>query len=66
MREALDPNDGIDMALPPDDQLTGELTAPKWRVMSGARIRVESKDDIKKRIKRSTDCAVAVIQAPER
>lgn len=61
-RELLDPLDGVDIALPPDDELTGELTTPKWRVMSGARIQVESKVDIRKRIKRSTDCADGVIQ----
>lgn len=61
-REILDPDSGYEMALPPDDELTGELTAPKWRVMSGARIKVESKDEIKRRIKRSTNCADAVIQ----
>lgn len=63
MREMLDPNSGLDIALPPDDELTGELTAPKWRVQSGARIQIESKDDIRKRLKRSTDNADAVIQA---
>jgi hypothetical protein len=62
MREMLDPLDGVEIALPPDDELTGELTAPRWRVASGARIQVESKDEVRKRIKRSTDCADAVIQ----
>lgn len=63
MRELLDPIDGEPIALPPDDELTGELTTPKKRVTSGAKIQVESKDDIKKRLKgRSTDSADAVIQ----
>jgi len=48
--------------LPPDDELTGELVAPKWKVMSGGKIQVESKDDIKKRIGRSTNYADTVIQ----
>ena len=39
------------VALPPDDMLTGDLTAPKWRVTSGGRIQVESKDEIRKRAK---------------
>ena len=63
MREMLDPASGHDVALPPDDRLTGDLTAPHWRVMSGGRILVESKDDIKKRIGRSTDDGDAVVQA---
>lgn len=50
-------------ALPPDDQLTGDLTAPKWRVMAGSRIRVESKEDVVKRLGRSTDDGDAVVMA---
>ena len=63
MRELLDPANGFDIELPPDDLLTGDLTAPHWRVTSGGRIQVESKDEIRKRIGRSTDSADAVIQA---
>lgn len=63
LRELLDPANGFDICLPPHDQLTGDLTAPKWRVVSGGRIQVESKDDIKKRLGRSTDHGDAVIQA---
>lgn len=51
------------IALPPDDQLTGDLVAPKWRVMSGGKVKIESKDEIRKRINRSTDDGDAVIQA---
>lgn len=71
LREMLDPESGDDVALPPDDKLTGDLTAPHWRVMSGGRIRVESKtgnkDDpdsgVKKRLGRSTDDGDAVVMA---
>jgi len=49
--------------LPPDDTLTGDLTAAHWRVQSGSRILVESKDDIRARIGRSTDAGDAVVQA---
>jgi len=63
LREILDPGSGIPVALPPDDLLTGDLVAPKWKVMSGGRIQVESKDDIKKRIGRSTDDGDAVVMA---
>lgn len=61
LREALDPKGGLDLALPPDDRLTGDLLAPHWRVMSGGRIQVESKDDIRKRLGRSTDDADACV-----
>jgi hypothetical protein len=63
LRELLDPDSGEDVALPPDDMLTGDLTAPHWRVMSGGRIQVESKDDIIKRLGRSTDDGDAVAMA---
>ncbi|NUP47541.1 MAG: hypothetical protein HOW97_09560 [Catenulispora sp.] len=63
LRELLDPAYGHDLALPPDDLLTGDLTAPHWRVLSGGKIQVESKDDIRKRIGRSTDDGDAVVQA---
>lgn len=69
LREMLNPAYGENIALPPDDELTGDLTAPKWRVQSGGRIRVESKDDIRKRLGRSPDCgdgvALAFWQEPE-
>ncbi len=63
MRERLDPNSGIPTALPPDDLLTGDLTAPHWRINSTGRIQVESKDDIKKRLGRSPDSGDSVVMA---
>ena len=63
LREQLDPAYGATLALPPLDSLTGDLTAPHWRVNSTGRIQVESKDDIRKRLGRSTDDGDAVIQA---
>lgn len=64
MREILDPSAGAVVCLPDDDELLGDLTAPKAAdVMSGGKMRVESKDDIRKRIGRSTDRADAVVQA---
>lgn len=63
MREALDPDEGDDLALPPDDMLTGDLTAPHWKVVGKGLIQVESKDEIRKRLGRSTDSGDAVIQA---
>lgn len=63
LRELLDPAYGATLALPDDDLLIGDLTAPHWRVLSGGKIQVESKDEIRKRLGRSTDSADAVIQA---
>ena len=63
LREMLDPGSGEEIALPADDNLTGDLTAPHWRMMSGGRIQVERKDDIRKRIGRSTDDGDAVMMA---
>lgn len=63
MRQLLDPAFSSNIALPPDDELTGELMTPKWKMMSNGVVRVESKDDILKRIRRSTNAGDAVIQA---
>jgi hypothetical protein len=62
MRERLDPAFDPEVCLPPDDQLIGELTAPKWDETASGKIQVESKKDIRKRIDRSTDLADAVLQ----
>lgn len=62
LREMLDPANGDPAALPPDDMLTGDLTAPHWRVVSGGKIEVESKDKIRERLGRSTDDGDAVVQ----
>ena len=51
-----------ELDLPPDDDLTGELVAPKWKAMSGGKIQVEEKAEVKKRIGRSTNYADTVIQ----
>lgn len=63
LREMLDPINGEEVALPPDDDLTGDLVSPTWDVMSNTKIKVESKRDIRKRIDRSTNSADAVVQA---
>lgn len=62
MREALDPENGDDLCLPPDNDLLVELCSPKWTHKKSG-IQVESKEEIKKRIGRSTDHADAVIYA---
>jgi hypothetical protein len=63
-REALDPNQlgGSVIALPPDEELKNDLTAPTWDLSSG-KIKVESKDDLRDRLGRSPDKADAVILA---
>lgn len=64
MRELLDPAYGSTIALPPCDLLTGDLTAPKrGRMTSSGKMTVESKDDIRKRLGRSTDDGDAVVMA---
>lgn len=63
MRERLDPSTGSKVALPDDDELIGELAAPRWKPTSRGRVLVESKDEIRKRIGRSTDRADAVVMA---
>jgi hypothetical protein len=61
-REALDPDYNGTIALPPDRELLGDLCAPKWEVRTG-RLYIESKDEIKKRLGRSTGCSDAVVLA---
>jgi len=50
------------IALPDDPGLIGDLSAPKWKVTSSGKIQVESKEEIKKRIGKSTDEGDAVVQ----
>lgn len=73
LREALDPAYHSTVALPPDDELTQELTIPHWRNVSDGRIQVEGKDDswgdgesgrtVKQRLGRSPDSAEAVVMS---
>jgi hypothetical protein len=64
MRELLDPANGHEVGLPPDDQLTGDLTAPKREDQhSSGKVAVETKEKLKERLGRSTDTADAVVQA---
>ena len=63
MRELLDPVNQFSIELPPNDMLVGDLTAPHWRVTSGSRIQVETKEDLRKRLGRSTDYGDAVVMA---
>lgn len=65
MRDQLNPANGQDVALPRDSKLKAELCSPQYKLMPSG-IQVESKQDIKKRLGRSTDRADAVILAAER
>lgn len=63
LREMLDPTYGECVALPPDAELIGDLTAPHWTVQSGSKIAVESRDSLVARLGRSPDRGTAVMQA---
>jgi hypothetical protein len=60
MRDALDPDGNIQLALPPRPRLIGDLTAPTYTYTSRGEIVVESKDKMRERIGRSTDEADAL------
>ena len=51
-REALDPNSGLDIALPPDPELMADLAAPTWELTTRG-IQIELKEKIIKRLGRS-------------
>ena len=64
LREMLDPSDPTtDLALPDDEVLIAELTAPRWKVGAGAKIYVEPKDATKRRLHRSPDSADCVVMS---
>lgn len=62
LREALDPEQegGSAVALPPDNELKGDLASFRWMLKPNG-IQIESKEDIKKRIGRSPDRGEAVV-----
>lgn len=61
-RELLNPEKDSKIALPPIPELIGDLTAPTWKEAPGGKIKIESKEDIKKRNDgRSTDYGDAVV-----
>ncbi len=62
MREALDPDRGDGLMLPPDNQLLADLCAPCYFPIPGG-IQIEEKEDIAKRISRSPDRGEAVVMA---
>lgn len=68
LREALDPNANNGIALPPDKRLLADLCAPCWQPQGG-KIKVESREDIVKKIGRSPDfgtaCILALMDTPK-
>jgi hypothetical protein len=60
-REMLDPRFDPVIALPPDEELTADLTSPKWEPQADGRIKVESKSQIVHRLHRSTDYGDATV-----
>jgi hypothetical protein len=59
LREALDPESGDNLCLPPDPELLADLTAPRFEVRASG-IAVEAKEKLKERIGRSPDAGDAV------
>lgn len=55
VRDWLNPKNGFQPALPPNDLLMQECTEIHWKFSSSGDIIMESKDDIKKRLGRSPD-----------
>jgi hypothetical protein len=64
MREALDPSQpgGSKIMLPEDSEMVADLTAPTYKIINN-KIIVESKEDVCKRLGRSTDKGDAVEMA---
>lgn len=64
LREALDPSQpgGSVIMLPPDNRLVSDLTAPEYKTTSG-KIQVTPKEELTKKLGRSTDRGDAVVMA---
>lgn len=60
IRDALDPALDGELALPPVDELTQDLTEVHWSTRSNGDLIIEEKDKIKKRLGRSPDYGDAV------
>ena len=62
LRDALDPAHGSQLALPPSRELRAELCAPRYEKQASG-IKLEDKDETKKRIGRSPDLGDAYVMA---
>lgn len=65
LRQLLDPAYDSEIMLPPSDELTADLTTPRWDIGTGVppKIRLETKDDVVARLGRSPDRGDAVAMA---
>lgn len=63
MREALDPEHGVDISLPPGNEVVADLCAARWILQAGGVVQIEPKDKIKERIGRSPDVGEAIMFA---
>ncbi|MDM7934301.1 MAG: hypothetical protein QUS08_02790, partial [Methanothrix sp.] len=61
LRQELDPKNPEPLALPPDENLLGDLAAPVYRITSRGAIQIEDKEETKKRLGHSPDRADAVL-----
>ena len=62
LREALDPESDDPVALPEDSELLADLRAVRWSIQKNG-IKIEDKEEVKRRISRSPDCADAIALA---
>ena len=63
LREALDPTNADQIALPPDPELLGDLTAVRYKVVTMGKVaalQMRSKDEIREALSRSPDKGDAV------
>jgi len=62
MRDALDPNGGDDIALPPGNEIVADLCSARYKLTTSG-VLVEEKEEIKKRIGRSPDKGESILYA---
>jgi len=62
LREALDPRGPQPLDLPPDPELLGDLRSPRWSMQTNG-VKIEDKEEIRRRLGRSPDCGDAVALA---
>ena len=62
MRDALDPESGNDICLPPGTEIVADLCSARYKLTTSG-VLIESKDEIKKRIGRSPDKGESIMLA---
>ena len=63
LREMLEPDSGYEVVLPNDRELLADICAPRYKKTTRGDIQIESKEEIRKRLGRSTDCGDALVMA---